>query len=102
MPNGLQELRLQHQAASPESRAGEERLLVLIVDDDERIRTASQELMLSVGIDSACFAATRELLDCTYPISPGALFSTYACPDRAGLIFRTTWRRPGMPSPSFF
>ena len=59
MPNDLQGLRPQRQPVSPKSRVGEEQPLVLIVDDDERIWTALQELGLSVEIDSACFASTR-------------------------------------------
>jgi hypothetical protein len=39
-----------------------DRPLVLIVDDDEDIRSALRELLLSVGIDASCFASTRELL----------------------------------------
>src|SRR3546814_13030693 len=37
--------------------------LVLIVDDDEAVRTAIGELMLSVGIEAACYGPTRELIE---------------------------------------
>src|SRR3546814_13579180 len=37
--------------------------LVLIVDDDEAVRTAIGELMLSVGIEAACYGSTRELIE---------------------------------------
>jgi hypothetical protein len=83
-----QGLRLQRQLASPESHVGEERPIVLIIDDDERIRAALQELMLSVGIDSSCFASTRELLDSGVRIGPGASSLTCECPVQVALISR--------------
>jgi FixJ family two-component response regulator len=68
-----------------ESSTAGERPLVLIVDDDERIRTALQELMLSVGLDSACFASTRELLDSEVPDRPGCLVLDVRMPGSSGL-----------------
>ena len=55
------------------SAEAEEAPLVFIVDDDEEVRTAISELMLSVGIEAECCASTRDLID-----SPLL--------DRAGLI----------------
>jgi FixJ family two-component response regulator len=85
MPNEPQQLRPQPQPASPKSRVGEELALVLIVDDDERIRTALQELMMSAGIDSACFASTREFLDSEPPDRPGCLILDVRMPGSSGL-----------------
>lgn len=85
MPNDLRELRPQCQPASPKDRAEEEQPLVLIVDDDERIREALQELLMSVGIDSACFASTRELLDSDVPDRPGCLILDVRMPGSSGL-----------------
>src|SRR3546814_1693211 len=42
--------------------ASQEAPIVLIVDDDEDVRIALSELMLSVGIEAACFGSTAELL----------------------------------------
>jgi len=42
--------------------ANTDRPLVLIVDDDEEIRFALRELLLSVGLDACCFGSTQELL----------------------------------------
>src|SRR5438034_7136083 len=85
MPNDPLELRSQRQPVSPKSRVGEERPLVLIVDDDERIRTALQELMMSVGMDSECFASTREFLDSELPDRPGCLILDMRMPGSSGL-----------------
>src|SRR3546814_17901765 len=37
--------------------------LVLVVGDGEDVRTASSELMLSVGIEAECCASTRDLIE---------------------------------------
>ncbi len=62
-----------------------ERPLVLIVDDDERIRESLQELMLSAGIDSKSFASTRELLDSSIPDRPGCFILDVRMPGASGL-----------------
>src|SRR5258706_13404341 len=82
MPNDPLELRPQRQ---PKSWVGEERPLGLIVDDDERIRTALQELMMSAGIDAKCFASTREFLDSELPDRPGCLILDVRMPGSSGL-----------------
>jgi FixJ family two-component response regulator len=75
---------LRHQAAPPMS-LDEARPLVLIVDDDEEIRTALQELFQSVGLDALCFASTRELLDEELPTRPGCLILDIRMPGSSGL-----------------
>jgi len=70
---------------SPPIPAENERPLVLIVDDDERMREALQELMLSAGIDSASFASTRELLESGIPDRPGCLVLDVRMPGASGL-----------------
>jgi FixJ family two-component response regulator len=85
---GTGEIRSQHQLLAHEGGAAAEQPLVLIVDDDERIRTALQELMMSVGIDSACFASTRELLDSDVPDRPGCIILDVRMPGSSGLDFQ--------------
>ncbi|MGE3711313.1 MAG: response regulator transcription factor, partial [Hyphomicrobiaceae bacterium] len=75
----------QRQKISPTSPADNERPLVLIVDDDERMREALQELMLSAGIDSASFSSTRELLASSIPDRPGCLILDVRMPGASGL-----------------
>jgi FixJ family two-component response regulator len=62
-----------------------ERPHVLIVDDDEEVRTALQELLLSVGLDATCFASTEELLDADLPRRPGCLVLDVRMPGSSGL-----------------
>jgi FixJ family two-component response regulator len=62
-----------------------DRPLVLIVDDDEEIRSALQELLLSVGIDACCFGSTQELLHAALPERPGCLILDVRMPGASGL-----------------
>ena len=102
MPNDPRELRSQRQPVSPKSRVGEERPLVLIVDDDERIRTALQELMMSVGMDSECFASTREFLDSELPDRPGCLILDVRMPGSSGLDLQNHLATNGDAKPIIF
>jgi FixJ family two-component response regulator len=62
-----------------------DRPLVLIVDDDEEIRSALRELLLSVGIDACCFGSTQELLHADLPERPGCLILDVRLPGASGL-----------------
>jgi FixJ family two-component response regulator len=62
-----------------------DRPLVLIVDDDEDVRSALRELLLSVGIDASCFASTRELLHADLEDRPGCLILDVRMPGASGL-----------------
>jgi FixJ family two-component response regulator len=61
------------------------RPLVLIVDDDEEIRFALRELLLSVGLDACCFGSTQELLHADLPERPGCLILDVRMPGASGL-----------------
>src|SRR5260370_28763667 len=61
---------------------------VLIVDDDEAIRSAVRELMLSVGLDATCFASTHELLESDLHERPGCLVLDVRMPGLSGLDFQ--------------
>src|SRR5262245_13371852 len=102
MPNDPQGLRRQRQPAARKAGVGEVQPLVLIVDDDERIRTALQELMLSVGIDTACFESTRELLDSDMPDRPGCLILDVRMPGASGLDLQNHLAMNGDSKPIIF
>jgi FixJ family two-component response regulator len=82
--------------------AEKDRPLVLIVDDDEEVRTALQELMLSVGLDAICFAAPRELLDSELPYRPGCLVLDVRMPGASGLDLQHQLAAKGNPKPIIF
>src|SRR5262245_39199487 len=73
MTHDISRLQQRYQPHSVEDGGDVERPLVLIVDDDEAVRTALRELFLSVGLDATCFASTGELLDAELPPRPGLL-----------------------------
>ena len=69
-----------------------ERPHILIVDDDEEVRTALRELMLSVGLDATCFSSTREFLDANLPRRPGCLVLDVRMPGSSGLDLQKSSR----------
>lgn len=61
------------------------RPLVVIVDDDEEVRFALCELLLSVGLDACRFGSTQELLHADLPERPGCLILDVRMPGASGL-----------------
>jgi FixJ family two-component response regulator len=59
-----------------------DRPLVLIVNDDEDVRSALEEL--SVGIDASCFGSTQELLHADLPERPDCLILDVRMPGAKG------------------
>ena len=76
--------------------------LVLIVDDDEEVRSALQELLLSVGIDARCFGSTQELLHADLPERPGCLVLDVRMPGASGLDLQQHLALNGSTRPIIF
>src|SRR5262245_31932822 len=91
-------------APSPTSLAADntDRPLVLIVDDDEGIRRALLELLLSVGIDACCFGSTQELLHADLPERPGCLILDVRMPGASGLDLQQHLALNGNTRPIIF
>jgi FixJ family two-component response regulator len=85
---------------TPDAKA--DRPLVLIVDDDEEVRTALQELMESVGLDAVGFASPRELLDSELPDRPGCLVLDVRMPGASGLDLQHQLAAKGNLKPIIF
>ncbi|HZP70724.1 MAG TPA: response regulator transcription factor [Pseudolabrys sp.] len=85
LPDRISTLTPRRQTASRNAGPDAERPLVLIVDDDEAVRSALRELVLSVGIDARCFGSARELLDAGLPRRPGCLLLDVRMPGSSGL-----------------
>jgi FixJ family two-component response regulator len=62
-----------------------ERSIVLIVDDDVRVRHALASLLASVGLDVATFASAAEFLAADKPDAPACLVLDLELPDIHGL-----------------
>ncbi|OAF13061.1 DNA-binding response regulator [Bradyrhizobium centrolobii] len=75
---------------------------VLIVDDDEEIRSALRELLLSVGIDACCYASTQELLRADLPERPGCLILDVRMPGASGLDLQQHLTARGSTRPIIF
>jgi FixJ family two-component response regulator len=85
---------------TPDTKA--DRPLVLIVDDDEEVRAALQELMQSVGLDAVCFALPRELLESELPDRPGCLVLDVRMPGASGLDLQHQLAAKGNLKPIIF
>ncbi|WP_420138927.1 response regulator transcription factor [Sphingomonas sp.] len=59
--------------------------LVLILDDDGRVRDALSELLASVGIESLSFAAPADLILADLPDRPGCIILDVRMPGGSGL-----------------
>jgi len=79
-----------------------DRPLVLIVDDDEEIRFALRELLLSVGLDACCFGSTQELLHADLPERPGCLILDVRMPGASGLDLQQHLAANGNTRPIVF
>jgi FixJ family two-component response regulator len=82
--------------------ADAERPLVLVVDDDEDIRIALEELFLSVGLDARCFGSTRDLLKADLPQRPGCLVLDIRMPGSSGLDLQQQLASRGDAKPIVF
>jgi FixJ family two-component response regulator len=82
--------------------ADTDRALVLIVDDDERVRLSIQELVQSVGLDAACFGSTQEVLDSALYERPGCLILDVRLPGLSGLDFQQHLNSSGKTKPIIF
>jgi FixJ family two-component response regulator len=78
------------------------RALVLIVDDDERVCQAVQELVRSVGLDAACFGSAQELLQSEAYERPGCLVLDVRLPGLSGLDFQQHLNSSGKTKPIVF
>lgn len=76
--------------------------LVFVVDDDEEVRTAISELMLSVGIKAECCASTRDLVDSPLLDRAGCLVLDVRMPGSSGLDLQQHLASVGISKPIVF
>ena len=79
-----------------------ERAVVIIVDDDEAIRDALSELILSAGFEVLDFASTHDLLESDVLERPGCLVLDVRMPGASGLDLQRQLTRRGNPKPIIF
>ena len=88
--------------ASQQRRSEAEQTLVIIVDDHAPVREALSELVLSAGLQPACFASTRELLDAGVLDNPGCMILDVRLPGASGLDLQHHLAQSGNPKPIIF
>lgn len=76
--------------------------LVIIVDDDQRMRDAIRELLLTVGLSSLTFGSTAELLSNGLPDRPGCLILDVRMPGISGLDLQSQLVANGYTKPILF
>jgi len=76
--------------------------LVIIVDDDVRVREALSDLVQSAGFASVCFASTVELTGADVLDSPGCLILDVRMPGASGLDLQRRLAQKGDIKPIIF
>jgi FixJ family two-component response regulator len=76
--------------------------LVLVVDDDEDVRTAIEELMLSVGMAAQGFGSTRDLIDSPLLQQAACLVLDVRMPGSSGLDLQQRLAAAGISRPIVF
>jgi len=76
--------------------------LVIIVDDDEAVREALTDLILSAGYQSAAFGSTAALLESELVDRPGCLILDVRMPGNSGLDLQQRLARDGKAKPIIF
>ena len=75
---------------------------VFIIDDDEGVRDAIQELLVSVGLPTQCYAKAEEFLCSKRPDGPSCLILDIRLPGISGLDFQRELGSAGLTLPIIF
>ncbi|OKO91728.1 Nodulation protein W [Bradyrhizobium sp. NAS80.1] len=76
--------------------------IVLIIDDDQSIRTSLQRLFNSVGLATKAFASAEEFSSAAVPDIPGCLIVDVRLPGPSGLELQDQLVRAGIAIPIIF
>ena len=96
----MTELPLERRRAASEPVSGGP--LVVIVDDDEAVREALSDLILSAGYEPVIFGSTRDLLASDVLALPGCLVLDVRMPGASGLDLQQQLTRSGNAKPVIF
>jgi FixJ family two-component response regulator len=81
---------------------GKEIPLVFVVDDDEEVREAIRDLMLSVGIEATCCGSTHELINSPLLERAGCIILDVRMPGASGLDLQEHLASAGIHKPIVF
>ena len=76
--------------------------IVLIIDDDELVRTSLQRLFSSVGLAAQVFESAEQFSAAAVPNIPGCLIVDVRLPGPSGLEFQDRMMRAGISIPIIF
>jgi len=79
-----------------------DRAIVFIVDDDDRMRAATQRLLKTVGLHSEAFATPQEFLQHELPDVPSCLILDVRLPGMSGLEVQQKLKEAGAQIPVIF
>ena len=75
---------------------------VFIIDDDERMRTAMQRLLKSIGLNTKSFATPQDFLQDKLPDGPSCLVLDVRLPGMSGLDVQHKLKEKGVHIPIIF
>ncbi|MDQ0395561.1 response regulator transcription factor [Labrys monachus] len=87
-------------AAGPTHEPGT--ALVHVIDDDEAVRTAIEDLLASVGLSVRSYGSTRAFLEAAPVDGPACLVLDIRMPGQSGLEFQQQMARTGLRLPVIF
>lgn len=76
--------------------------VVYIIDDDQSVRDALEDLLQSVGLDVHVFASTQAFLQCERADVPACLVLDIRMPGQSGMAFHRTMAESGIHVPVIF
>src|SRR4051794_34796318 len=79
-----------------------EQPLVIVLDDDQAVREALENLIQSTGMEVACFASAQALFDSGVLARPGCLILDVRMPGASGLDLQRRLAAAGNPKPIIF
>lgn len=76
--------------------------IVYVIDDDDSVRTALEDLLASVGLAVRAFASTRDFLAHPFEDAPGCLVLDVRMPEQSGMDFHRQMAALGLHLPVVF
>lgn len=76
--------------------------MITIIDDDEDVRVATENLVQSYGLDAQTFASAEEFLGSTVVDETACLITDVQMPGMSGVDLQHTLRRRGCNVPMIF
>jgi FixJ family two-component response regulator len=90
------------EAIGERHRTTEEQPVVFVIDDDQLVRDAVNDLFRSIGLRVESFGSAQEFLQGKRPDAPGCIVLDVRLPGASGLEFQRTLTESGIQLPVIF